>query len=259
MDACIAFAREALIEFPGNVKLMLALASALYNAGYVRFVETHISGDDGFSRYDVERHKTYSEWQEAKKLYESLLPVLNDGALRRQAVAELSQLYKNTDEHEKALQLAEAAPDLRTSGPFLKINAYDGKDAVAATGEALLETVFASAELTVQIVLSDGTMPPATAAVFLQNAIGLFEQVCPDGFAAYNGTNWAHAAYENDLKGRFTQPGYHNPPPVTDPGPLHVDYDTVQTVQRTVPPPEPYKTLNDENSYSPGRNDPNKF
>ena len=85
------------------------------------------------------------------------------------------------------------------------------------------------------------------------------EQVCPDGFAAYNGTNWAHAAYENDLKGRFTQPGYHNPPPVTDPGPLHVDYDTVQTVQRTVPPPEPYETLNDANSYSPGRNDPNKF
>ena len=87
----------------------------------------------------------------------------------------------------------------------------------------------------------------------------LHEQVCPDGFAAYNGTNWGHSRYEQALQGRFTEPGYHNPPPVTDPGPLHVDYDIVQTVQRTVPPPEPYATLNDENSYSPGRNDPDNF
>lgn len=85
------------------------------------------------------------------------------------------------------------------------------------------------------------------------------EQVCPDGFAAYNGSNWGHDRYEQCKKGRYTQPGYHNPPPVTDPGPLHLDYDTVQTVQRAVPWPEPYETLNDENSFSPGRNDPNKF
>ena len=34
MDECIALAREALIEFPGNEKLTLALASALFTAGY---------------------------------------------------------------------------------------------------------------------------------------------------------------------------------------------------------------------------------
>ena len=32
MDACIALAREALVEFPGNERLMLCLASVLYNA-----------------------------------------------------------------------------------------------------------------------------------------------------------------------------------------------------------------------------------
>lgn len=36
MDGCIALARESLIEFPGNEKLTLVLASALYTAGYVR-------------------------------------------------------------------------------------------------------------------------------------------------------------------------------------------------------------------------------
>ena len=46
MDECIALAREALIEFPGNEKLTLALASAMFTAGYVRHGEHHIEGDD---------------------------------------------------------------------------------------------------------------------------------------------------------------------------------------------------------------------
>jgi hypothetical protein len=75
----------------------------------------------------------------------------------------------------------------------------------------------------------------------------------------YNNGNWAHERYEQALKGNFTQPGYHNPPPVTDPGPLHVDYDVVQTVQKTLPWPEPYETLDDEHSFSPGRNNPDNF
>ena len=75
MDECIALARESLIEFPGNERLTLALAEALFNAGYVRHGEHHVLGPDGFSRYDTARHRTYPEWQEAVKLYEKLLAV----------------------------------------------------------------------------------------------------------------------------------------------------------------------------------------
>ena len=46
IDECILKARDALIEFPGNEKLMLCLASVLYNAGYV----LTISGALGASR-----------------------------------------------------------------------------------------------------------------------------------------------------------------------------------------------------------------
>ena len=106
MDACITTAREALIEFPGNEKLTLVLASALYNAGYVRHGECHIVGADGYRVYDMERHQKYPEWQEAIKLYEKLLSSLQSGEMRQQAVLELSQLYKNTGEQEKALRLA---------------------------------------------------------------------------------------------------------------------------------------------------------
>ena len=181
MDDCITLAREALIEFPGNEKLSLGLASALYTAGYVRRGEHHLTGTDGYGVYDTARHRTYPEWQEAVKLYEKLLSGLTDGRLRRQAVQELSQLYKNLGEGEKALALAEDAPDLYGSAPFLRINAFDGRDAVAACGEALLETVRCSGELMVRILLNDQNIPSQAAAALLQNAADLFRLVCTDG------------------------------------------------------------------------------
>ena len=181
MDQCIALAREGLIEFPGNEKLTLALASALYTAGYVRHGELHLTDADGYGVYDVRRHRTYPEWQEAVKLYEKLLPGLTDGKLRRQTVRELSQLYKNLGQGEKALALAEEAPDLYGSAPFLRINAFDGREAVAACGEALLETVRTSGELMVRILLNDRNIPPKTAADLLKNGAELFRLVCTEG------------------------------------------------------------------------------
>ena len=182
MNECIAFARESLIEFPNNEKLTLALASALYNAGYVRYGEYHIDDKDGYSIYDTERHKKYSEWQEAIKLYEKLLLTLTDEKMRQKAIIELSQLYKNLGEHDKALILAEAAPDIYASKTFLRIKAFDGKEAVAACSEALLQTVRYSAELIESIVTSDKNIPYDTAAKLIENAISMFALVCTDGF-----------------------------------------------------------------------------
>ena len=182
MDACVSLAREALIEFPGNEKLTLALASALFTAGYVRHGEHHIEGDDGYSVYDVVRHRKYSEWKEAIRLYEKLLPSLNSGEMRQQAVTELSQLYKNTGEHEKALLLAESAPDINASRSMLRINAFDGKEEVAASGEALLDFILRSTELIERIVRTEVRMPPNTAAGMIENAIMMFDLVCTDHF-----------------------------------------------------------------------------
>lgn len=180
MDACITLAREALIEFPGNDKLTLALAGALYNAGYVRHGEHHLVDAEGYGVYDIGRHRKYPEWQEAIKLYERLLQELPAGEHRLKAVTELSQLYKNTGEREKALLLAEAAPALSGSKPFLRIKAFDGKAAVAAQGEALLEALLQAADLIIHIILDDTTIPPLQAAEMLQNTEGLFALICPD-------------------------------------------------------------------------------
>ncbi len=183
MDACISLARQSLIEFPGNERLTFLLASALYTAGYVRRGEIHKKGNDGYSVYDVECHRTYPEWQEAIRLFEKLVPALADGPMKQEAIIQLSQLYKNTGAGTKALALAENAPDIQVSKPFLRINAFDGKEAVAACGDALLETVRLSAELTERIVLSEQyRMAPGTAAGLLQNAVDMFDLICTDGY-----------------------------------------------------------------------------
>ena len=130
VDECIALARQALIEFPGTEELTCALAAVLYNAGYVRYGEHHFIDEEGYSRYDAERNRECREWQEAMKLYEKVLPGLQNGKLRQKAVTELSQLYKNTGEHEKALQLAEEAMDMKASEQFLRIR-YVGMDNTA--------------------------------------------------------------------------------------------------------------------------------
>ena len=91
IDECICLARNALIEFPGNEKIMLCLASVLYNAGYVRYGECHLSDDEGYDVLDIEKHRTYSEWKEAISLYEKLLKTMENGEPRHRVIRELTQ------------------------------------------------------------------------------------------------------------------------------------------------------------------------
>ena len=179
---CIAFARNALVEFPGNDRLMLSLASVLYAAGYVRYGECHLIDEEGYSVYDVEKHKTYDEWREAIPLYEKALETLPIGQERDRAVEELSQLYTNMGYYDKALALAESAPKMWNSREFLRPYACDGKQQAAAFGKTLLHTVNACAALMIHCTMAyQQHMTAAEKARSIENAIGLFDHVCTDG------------------------------------------------------------------------------
>ena len=182
ISECIAFARNALVEFPGNEKLMLALASVLNTAGYVRYGECHLIDDEGYGIYDTEKHKTYEEWREAIPLYEKALEMLPNGVLRNRALMELSQLYLNMGDHEKAMALAESAPDMWNSREFLRAYACDGKAYVKAHSETLLETIRACAVFIVNITTADQQhLSSHEKAGCIASAIQLFETICPDG------------------------------------------------------------------------------
>lgn len=182
LSACIATARNALVEFPGNQKLMLCLASALYTAGGVRYGEAHLIEEEGYGIYDVQTHRTYPEWTEAVSLYEKALQGLPNGALRNRAVDELSQLYLCLGEHEKCMALADSAPDLWGSREFLRPYACDGKSAVKARSETLLTALRACAIFIVNITTGDQKHLSAhEKAACIGSAIGLFATVCSDG------------------------------------------------------------------------------
>lgn len=182
IDECISLARNALIEFPGNEKIMLCLASALYNAGYVRYGEHHLTDDEGYDILDTEKHRTYPEWKEAISLYEKLLKIMEDGEARHRVIRELTQLYLNTGEQTRALAVIETAPDIYGSKEFLKAKAMDGKERAKAYGEALLKTVRACSELMVSGVIASGkNMSPAAKAQSLRGAIDIFSSICTDG------------------------------------------------------------------------------
>ncbi|MBE6657635.1 MAG: helix-turn-helix domain-containing protein [Ruminococcaceae bacterium] len=187
IDECISFARAALIEFPGNEKLMLCLASVLYNAGYVRYGEYHLSDESGYDVLDIETHRTYDEWKEAISLYEKLLKTLQTGELHHRAVRELTQLYLNTGEHNRANEMIENAPDIYGSRAFLKINGTDGKERAKAYGEALLEMVRACSETMVQCVIAyKNNISVADKIQSLRGAVEIFYTVCTDGHCGRN-------------------------------------------------------------------------
>lgn len=189
IEQCIAAARDALVEFPGNEKLMLCLASVLFTAGYSRYGECHLIDGEGYSVYDVQKHRSYEEWREAIPLYEKVLETLENGPLRDQAVDQLSQLYVNVGAYDKAQALAESAPEMWNSREFLRIYACDGKQQAKAFGETLLHTVHSCASLMVHTTMAyQNHMTAGEKAESIQNAISLFDHVCTDGnYGDHNG------------------------------------------------------------------------
>jgi len=182
VDECISLARNALLEFPGNERIMLSLASVLYNAGYVRYGECHMLDDEGYDILDAEKHRTYGEWKEAIALYEKLLKTMADGKLRQRAIQELTQLYLNVGEYERANEMIENAPNIYGSREFLKAKATDGKKRAEAYGDGLLKTVRACSELMVSGVLANAkNMSVSDKVQSLRKAIEIFHIICTDG------------------------------------------------------------------------------
>lgn len=179
---CIALARSALVEFPGNEKLMVALASALLKAGSVRYGESHVIDPEGYHVYDTARHREFAEWNEAVTLYEKALQTLPCGYLRDRATDELSQLYLYLGEYEKGKSLAESAPSMWNSREFLRAYICDGKQGVKAQSEALLVIIRAGAQLILGITTGEQQhLSAKEKAENISSAIRLFELVCPDG------------------------------------------------------------------------------
>ncbi len=182
IDECLALAREAMIEFPANEKVMLCLASVLYNAGYVRYGEHHLTDHEGYDIFDVERHRTYTEWSEAIAIYEKIIPILENGSERNTAIINLSHLYANIGEYEKADMLSDTVPDIHCCRDFLQLTTCDGKERAAKFSETILKLLGIAAEMIGDAVAANyENITTKEAEEFIKKAADIFDIVCPDG------------------------------------------------------------------------------
>ena len=88
----------------------------------------------------------------------------------------------------------------------------------------------------------------------------LHEHACPDMMIPCDHVNLGASNFQKlkDSNGQppmVPPPGQGGPrlrtrPDCDDPGPLHNNWSVVQPVQETVPWPEPYKTLSNDNTYT---------
>ncbi len=82
----------------------------------------------------------------------------------------------------------------------------------------------------------------------------LHEQVCPDISGAFDVANAGVDSYQKlvnpEAESGGPGMGLDEDMRLTDPGPLHFNYTPVQTVQNTVPWPEPYATMDNDNTYT---------
>ena len=111
-------------------------------------------------------------------------------------MSELSQLYVNIGESEKALALAEVAPDLWGSKQFLRVYVCDGKQQAKECSPTLLYAVHSCAALIMHCVcVYKNNMTSAEKVQSIRGAITLFEQVCTDG------NYGAHSSFISKLYG----------------------------------------------------------
>ena len=90
----------------------------------------------------------------------------------------------------------------------------------------------------------------------------LHEQVASDGACLpFDTGNWAYDSFMKLLHPTPAAPPAGGPPPCSDPTPLHEGYSAVTPVQTTVDGPKPYKTMDDDNTYTPStlKPDPELF
>ena len=182
IEPCLAVLREGLAEFPGNERLLIALADALSEAGWRRFEEWTDYDGEGFLQHRIETHRENPFWNEAVGICENLLGSASDSAVVTRAVTILIPLYRNLGETDKAIACAERTPRMRECRELLLAAATDGRENAKYTGAFLLEAARLFADHLVYGLMADRKNYESDLPIEkIRGAIGLFALLCDDG------------------------------------------------------------------------------
>ena len=131
VNSRIDLARQALAEFPAEEKLLVRLATALwekwsdeaYNGCYLIV--------DGKAVYHFEKVRATEGWEEPAQIMEKLLATSVDDKIRSECRDILIRLYGDIGEKEKVYRLAEYCPDCKAANLFAAFNGkYEDRKSV---------------------------------------------------------------------------------------------------------------------------------
>ena len=104
-DEQIDLMRSALAEFPAEEKLLVNLATGLFEKWFSKGL-SYLT-ENGYTYPDYKWHKSLDSWEESMKILEGLLATSTDDAVRSKCRYHLSMIYGRTGEKEKLLAIVE--------------------------------------------------------------------------------------------------------------------------------------------------------
>jgi len=169
MQACIDLMREALAEYPRNFEFMLHLARAIQWKSY----------NKGFG---IDREAKNKEFEEVIQLCERVLEDCTDSNTRNGTMQILCTAYKDSEQKEKAIKLAEDMPYFSATRDWLLSSLYDGDKRIDQKQDNILFCVYFAAH---ELIELSHELDFDLRVAHLQAALKLYETIFYDGNALY--------------------------------------------------------------------------
>lgn len=176
----IDLARQALAEFPAEEKLLVRLATALWEKWSDDASDECFLFVDGKTVYNFDKVRATEGWEEPAQIMEKLLATSIDDKIRSECRDILIRLYGNIGEKEKVYKLAEYCPDCKAANLFAAFNGIYEKEA-RENSQILLQ----DALLKLRVHLSRQTKDLTLKAKAIEKTIELHKFVFDNGNYAF--------------------------------------------------------------------------
>lgn len=135
-----AVLRNAVSEFPGEERILFELANSLYKQGWSdRGARGYTTNEDEYSHNDGEWNKDNPFWQESINISTNLLETSRDSNILMISRQNLVYLYRNIGQYNKAVEFAEAFPDICISKQIMLYHGTDGEQSCKYAQYALMD------------------------------------------------------------------------------------------------------------------------
>ena len=180
VNARIDLARQALAEFPAEEKLLVRLATALWEKWSDEATNGCYLVVDGRTVYNFEKVRATNGWEEPAQIMENLLATSVDDKIRSECRDILIRLYGDIGEKEKVYRLAEYCPDCKAANLFAAFNGkYD--DEAKNNSQILLQ----GGLFRLRVHLPRQTKNPSLRAKAFEKLIDLYAFIFDDGNYAF--------------------------------------------------------------------------